>query len=180
MHYVGNRPSDARSHFYGLREAKPDLVGFALFDRLSTRLDQHDALLERMWRRREFENYLLPTKTLREYARQEGRHSAAGPLFEELETERWGKAMDHALGEHVPPVALRNPDDGYWTDTKISDDLLARVFAAFFEELGGPNRMSKRNYHRLVHYLDPADVHPEVVSLLDSLVRQARRAQPGG
>ncbi|WP_420611700.1 ATP-dependent nuclease [Candidatus Spongiisocius sp.] len=180
VRYVGNRPHDARSHFHGLREAKPDLMGFALFDRLSTRLDDHDALVERMWRRREFENYLLPARTLREYARQEGRASAAGPLFEESETERWGGAMDHAVTEHVPPVALRNPDDDYWMDTKLSEDLLARVFDAFFEELGGPNQMKKADYHRLVRYMDPADVSPEVVSVLDSLVSQARRAQPTG
>ena len=180
VHYVGNRPNSARSHFHGLREAKPDLMGFALFDRVSTSLDDHDALVERMWRRREFENYLLPTKTLREYARQEGRNSALGPLFEESETERWGSAMDHAIGEYVPPIALRNLDEDYWLDTKISDDLLARVFDAFFEELGGPNRMPKANYHRLVRHLDPADVHAEVVGVLDSLVSQARRAQPAG
>ena len=180
VHYVGNRPHDARSHFHGLREAKPDLMGFALFDRLSARLDRHDALVERMWRRREFENYLLPARTLREYARQEGRASAVGPLFEESETDRWGSAMEHAVTEHVPPVALRNPDDDYWMDTKLSDDLLARVFDAFFEELGGPNHMKKADYHRLVRYMDPADVDPEVVSVLDSLVSQARRAQPTG
>ena len=179
VHYVGNRPNDARRHFHGLREAKPDLVGFALFDRLSTRLDQHDALGERMWKRREFENYLLPTKTLRRYAREEGRASAVGPLFEESETERWAGAMDHAIGERVPPIALRNLNDDYWIDTKVSDDLLARVFAAFFEELGVPNRMPKANYHRLVRYLDVADVHPEVTSVLDSLVIQARKARPG-
>ncbi len=179
VRYVGNRPNDARSHFHGLREAKPDLVGFALFDRLSVNLDDHDALVERMWRRREFENYLLPTKTLREYAREEGRNSAVGPLFEASETERWGGAMDHAIGEHVPPIALRNPDDDYWIDTKVSDDLLARVFTAFFEELGGPNRMPKANYHRLARYLEPANVHPEVVSALDSLAHQASGAQPG-
>lgn len=178
VHYAGDRPHDARSHFHGLREAKPDLVGFALFDRLSTRLDHHDALVECMWRRREFENYLLPTKTLREYARQEGRTSAVGPLFEASETERWVSLMDHAIGEHVPPVALRNPDDDYWMDTKVSDDLLARVFAAFFDDVGVPNRMPKANYFRLVPFLDPADVHPEIVDVLDSLVSQARRAQP--
>ena len=180
VHYVGDKPRDARSHFHGLREAKPELVGFALFDRLSTRLARHDALVERMWRRREFENYLLPAKTLGEYARQEGRALALGPLFEESETERWGNAMDHAIREHVPPVALRNPADGYWMDTKLSDDLLARVFDAFFEALGGPNRMTKANYHLLVQYMDPADVDAEVVSVLDSLVGQASKAQPAG
>ena len=179
VHYVGNKPHDARSHFHGLKEAKPDLVGFALFDRLSARLDDHDALDERMWQRREFENYLLPTKTLRRYAAHQGRESAVGPLFEESETVRWDGAMGHAISEYVPPIALRDPDDDYWIDTKVSDDLLVRVFAAFFAGLGVPNRMSKANYHRLVGYLEPEEVHSEVISVLDSLVLQASRAQSG-
>ena len=178
VHYVGNKPHDARSHFYGLKEAKPDLVGFALFDRLSTPLRPDGALREHMWQRREFENYLIPSKTLRKYARHEGKAAAMGPLFEDLETERWSSAMDRAIAEHVPPIALRDLDDDYWTSSKVSDELLGRVFAAFFEEMGSPNRMRKANYYRLVNFLDPVDVHPEVVSVLDSLVQQAGMAQP--
>jgi hypothetical protein len=34
LHSVGNLPSEVRTHFFGLREAKPDLVGLAIFDRL--------------------------------------------------------------------------------------------------------------------------------------------------
>ncbi|MDP3937101.1 MAG: AAA family ATPase, partial [Deltaproteobacteria bacterium] len=34
VHYVGNQPREAQKHFYGLREAKPDLAGIALYDRL--------------------------------------------------------------------------------------------------------------------------------------------------
>ncbi len=179
VHYVGNKPHDARSHFHGLREAKHDLVGFALFDRLSAHLDSHDALREHMWRRREFENYLFPSRTLLRYARQEGRLSAAGPLFEESEADRWCAAMEYVLSEHVPPVALRDPEDDYWRHTKVSDDMLARVFDAFFSGLGVPNRMPEAAYYNLVHFLDPTEVHPEVVSILDSLVRQVSRAQPG-
>ena len=36
--YVGNQPGKAREHFYGLREAKTDLVGFCLFDRIESEL----------------------------------------------------------------------------------------------------------------------------------------------
>ena len=179
VHYAGDSPQTARRHFHGLREAKPDLVGFALFDRLSLGQNQHDALVEHAWQRREFENYLLPTKTLPEYARYEGRASTAGPLFEESDTERWVAAMDHAIGEHVPPVALRDPEDIYWIDTKVSDEMLARVFAAFFEGMGLPNLMRKAHFYRLARYLDPADVHPEVVSVLDSLWSQAAKATFG-
>ena len=34
VRYVENKPKRAREHFHGLREAKHDLVGFALFDRV--------------------------------------------------------------------------------------------------------------------------------------------------
>ena len=37
VRYVENKPQRARDHFYGLREAKRDLVGLALFDRLDLR-----------------------------------------------------------------------------------------------------------------------------------------------
>ena len=34
VHYVGNQPTKALAHFYGLREAKQDLRGLALYDRV--------------------------------------------------------------------------------------------------------------------------------------------------
>ena len=36
VHYCGNRPGRAQSHFHGLAEAVPDLKGLALFDRLDS------------------------------------------------------------------------------------------------------------------------------------------------
>ena len=41
VHYVGDQPGKARQHFYGLREAKPNLVGFCLFDRITSELHTH-------------------------------------------------------------------------------------------------------------------------------------------
>ena len=49
VHYVGNQPTEAREHFYGLREAKPDLVGFCLFDRISDELQTPPELIEYAW-----------------------------------------------------------------------------------------------------------------------------------
>jgi energy-coupling factor transporter ATP-binding protein EcfA2 len=48
VHYVGNQPSKARDHFYGLREAKPDLIGCAIYDRIETRLSEDPSLREEM------------------------------------------------------------------------------------------------------------------------------------
>ena len=178
VHYVEDKPNKARSHFFGLREAKPDLVGFALFDRIDTRLDTSGPLVEYKWSHREFENYLLPWKTLREYARSEGLKVAPGPLFEQIETSRWVDAMEHAITEHVPRVARRNTHDPFWVDTKISDDLLPRLFDTFFGEMDLPNRMRKANYHRLIRGLEASDVHDEVLSVLNTILAQAQRARP--
>ena len=52
-----NLPSRAREHFFGLQEAKNDLVGIAIFDRLDSELQSARGLDETMWRRREIENY---------------------------------------------------------------------------------------------------------------------------
>lgn len=47
VYYISSdQPQKAREHFYGLREAKPDLVGFALFDRMNKRLFDAGYLLK--------------------------------------------------------------------------------------------------------------------------------------
>ncbi|MCY4371076.1 MAG: AAA family ATPase [bacterium] len=181
VRYFGNRVGSARSHFFGLREAKSDLVGFALFDRLERDdLDAEGPLMEHMWPRREIENYLLPTETLARYAEQEGRASAAAPdskdrgpgLFEEIEAERWLKTMNGIMRDFVPPIALRDNDHQYWSNAKMSEELLAPVLAAFFTELGMPILLRKRHYHRLVRYLDQPEVHQDIVYVLDAIVSQ--------
>ena len=63
-----NLPQKAREHFFGLQEAKDDLVGIAIFDRLDRDLQSHPALKELMWRRREIENYFCTEEVLVAYA----------------------------------------------------------------------------------------------------------------
>ncbi len=176
--YVGGRPGEARRHFDGLREADPGLVGYALFGRLETEPEPGGALVEHMWPRRRLENYLLPTKTLREYARQEGRKAAAGPLFEQPEADRWLAAMDKTIEDHTPRAARRDLEHPYWLDTNISDRLLRPVLGAFFDEVGLPLLMRKADYHLLVRFLEPSDVHEDVVLVLDSILAHAARARP--
>ena len=79
IHYVANVPSKARDHFYGLREAKSDLVGIAIFDRISQDLDDSGPLHQMKWRRRELENYLGYPDTLIAYASKVD--GGMGPLF---------------------------------------------------------------------------------------------------
>ena len=63
VHYIQNQPQLARDHFFGLKEAKRDLAGIMLCDRLEKELRPAPDLDERMWRRREIENYLCQPET---------------------------------------------------------------------------------------------------------------------
>ena len=64
VHYVANQPRRARDHFYGLREAKSDLVGYAVFDHLPEPPTGSIGCEIVMWARREIENHLCQRDTL--------------------------------------------------------------------------------------------------------------------
>ena len=82
-----NLPQKARDHFGGLSEAKNDLVGIAIFDRLDKKLQATGTLVEMMWRRREIENYFCREDVLLAYAR----HDQSDDLFGRSEAETRAK-----------------------------------------------------------------------------------------
>ncbi len=178
VHYVANLPRRARDHFRGLRDAKPDLVGIALFDRLPQSLQSTPELQEYMWRRREIENYLCSPQTLLAYAAASARESAQGPLFESVEARRWRETMEECIADFVPRAALRDAGDRWWLDTKASDDFLDRLFEAFFRKLQLPNLMGKTDYHVLARHVLLSQLDPEVSEVLNAVVEVAARAKP--
>jgi ABC-type taurine transport system ATPase subunit len=177
VYYVLNQPGKARSHFFGLREAKQDLVGLLVTDRLDESLQSTGPLVERMWRRREIENYLAQPATLLAYARSSSEEVAAGPLFAAPEAERRVQVMQDCIVDLVPPAALRNPSDVWWTNTKASDDFLDRLFEVFFATLNLPNLLRKTDYHVLARHVAVSDIDPEIRDVLDLLQTVADRAQ---
>jgi energy-coupling factor transporter ATP-binding protein EcfA2 len=176
VHYVTNLPAKAREHFFGLKEAKVDLVGFALFDRIDHALQQHAALKEYQWKRREIENYLASPAVLLAYA--EAAAEESGPLFAPAERKKRTDAMQECIDDLAPRAAIRNPADRWWIDTKMSDDFLDRVFDCFFKKLGLPNLMRKTDYHVLGEFIAKQQVDAEVVSVLDEIVKVQRAAKP--
>lgn len=178
VHYIQNQPQSARAHFRGLREAKTDLVGFVLCDRVDAQLQATPELAERMWRRREIENYLCQPESLLAYAQASAQEAAGGPLFAQAEADRRQRAMQECLDDFVPRAAMRDRLDAWWMNTKASDDFLDRLFGAFFEKLGLPNLLRKTDYHVLAHVVDPAQIDPEVSEILDALAAAASRAKP--
>lgn len=178
VHCVGNHPPRARDHFHGLLEAKPNLVGFLLNDRMERSPQAAASLAEAMWERREIENYLCHPDTLLAWAEASAEEASPGPLFTPGQAAARRNLMDECIHELVPPLALRDPDDVWWRNVKASDEFLDRLFEMFFEKLKLPNLMRKTNYHRLANYVAAGRIDPEVAQKLDLIHEVAQRAQP--
>ena len=174
VRYVGNRPDAVRRHFHGLREAKCELVGVAIFDRLDRALPDDLGATGLMWKRREIENYLHSPSVLEAYAR----HDLDDNLFEQAEAEKRVQLMDRLIHDLVPPVAIRDPQHVWWSNTKATDEFLEPLFAAYFKKLSLPNLLRKNSYHILAGLVPAKQMNPEVVEKLDAIVQVAAAAVP--
>lgn len=175
VHYVAtNVPQRARNHFFGLQEAKKDLVGVFLFDRLKKNLQKGSPLTEIMWRRREIENYLCTEEVLLSYAR----HDLPDDLFGTAEAGRREQAMKESIEEISTALKTLRLPDPWSPDIKASDDFLDRLFERFFDKLGLSNIFGKTHYHILARLVPKDKIDPEVVEKLDAIVAVALKAKP--
>ena len=178
VHYVGNQPSKARDHYYGLKEALPNLGGAALFDRL-VRVETGSGHLELLaWRRREIENYFCSQATLEAYARSPAYADAPGPLFAVGESERRLNAMREAIAEVERAMETLGRGSPWSHDAKVSDDFLTPLFVAYFKKLDLPNLMSKKDFYELAQYVPESEIDPEIRDKLDAIARIADSATP--
>jgi ABC-type branched-subunit amino acid transport system ATPase component len=174
--YLGsNQPQDARNHYQGLREAKPDLVGFALFDRLEKEIQTGSQLIEGMWTRREIENYLVTPESLRTFV-QMGLNG--DDLIERAERENRVKILEACITEIVNALRLTNKPDPWGPDIKVTDDFLDPLFRLFYERLGTPQKIFKRDYHGLAEAIPIEQIPNEVTDVLARIHDVARRAKP--
>jgi len=177
VHYVANLPSKAREHFFGLREAKPDLLGVAVFDSIPQELDEAGSLCELKWQQREIENYLCFPQTLLAYAEQV-LDGGPGPLFEPAVRERQRDAMQQAMDEVSAALKTLGRPDPFGREGKASDDFLGPVFQKYFDKLQVRNLMQKTDYHILARLVPKELLDPEVAEKLDHIVQTATRARP--
>ncbi len=169
-----NLPQRARDHFNGLREAKNDLVGIAIFDRLDKELQDTDALVEMMWRRREIENYFCMEEVLLAYAR---RHDQPDDLLGKAESERREQAMRESIAEVTKLLEI--DELAPWSpDVKASDQVLDRVFRLFPKKLGLPLQLRKSEYHVLASLVPREALDGEITEKLDAIVAVAAKAKP--
>ena len=170
-----NLPNRAREHFFGLREAKNDLVGVAIFDRLDKDLQTAGGLVETMWRRREIENYFCTEEVLLAYARHD---LPADDLFGVAEGRYREQAMQEAITEVTE--ALRTLDKaGPWSsDIKATEEFLDPLFKKFFEKLKLPLQLRKSEYHVLASLMPKDRLDHEIEEKLEAIVRVAKQAKP--
>ncbi len=166
VHFVGNQPRKVQKHYCGLREACPELVGVALFDRLKSSLPNTESVVWLMWTKREIENYLCSKGTLGAFAKASASEAVLGPLFTEAEIIRRGKAMENAIAENVCDV-----------DVKASEEFLVPVLTCFYKKIEQRNQMPKNRFYQLVKFIPEDEIDPEITEKLDAISKVAQQAQ---
>ena len=178
VNYVSNSPPKAAEHFFGLREALPNLKGVALFDRLDAGPPNNPQLQYLVWKRREIENYLCARATLQEYARASANEAAPGPLFTESEVEKRLTAMNESITELETALETLGKGSPWDEDMKVSDEFLAPLFKTYFKKISLPNLMSKKSFYELANYVPEDDISHEITEKLDAIVAVAESATP--
>lgn len=169
-----NLPQKVREHFFGLKEAKNDLVGIAVFDRLEKELQTENSLTEMMWHRREVENYFCSEEVLIAYAA----HELPDDLFGRTERERRELAMREAIAEVTEALKTLNKPDPWSPDIKATDEFLDPLFKKFFEKRGLPLQLRKSDYHILAGLVPKAKLDVEIMEKLDAIVATVKQAKP--
>jgi len=175
VHYIGtNVPEQARQHFFGLQEAKKDLVGIAIFDHLDKNLQEGTSLKETMWKRKEIENYLCMEDVLISYAR----HDIPDDLFGAAEAEKRIRVMRESIDELSAALKTLRKEDPWSPDIKATDEFLDRLFENYFDKLGLPNILRKTDYHVLARFVPKEKIDRDIIEKLDAIVMVAKKAKP--
>ena len=176
--YVENQPSRARNHYFGLREAIPELKGLALFDRLEMTTDGGGALEIHTWQRREIENYFCTRSTLEAYAQASAEADSQGPLFAVGEKPRRIQAMSDSITEIEGAMFTLGQGSPWDAEVKVSDIFLTPLFRNYFKKLDLPNLMNKKDFYELANYIPAQEISPEVIEKLDAIASIAESAKP--
>ncbi len=174
VHYVStNVPEKARDLFFGLREAKNDLVGIAIFDRLTKKLQTHPDFIEAMWQKRELENYFCRKDILLRFASGEYTYD----LFAEADRAKREVAMKEAIEEVAHALRTLGRPDPWSADIKATDEFLDPLFRAYFKKLDLPLTFRKNEYYQLASLMTKDAIDPEISKILDLIVALACRAK---
>jgi len=171
-HFIGdNTVSKADHHFYALREAKTDIKGYVLLDRISgAKITSTDGLIKYSLKRRELENYFCSKNSLLAWAREMNRNDGLCGKADVAE-----KAMRESIEKIEESIKNIKPDiESIWSaDLKASDEVLTPILHDYFKRMNQHSQIQKSRFHELIPFMNPKDVDNEIVEILDSIHRIA-------
>ncbi|MBI4352868.1 MAG: AAA family ATPase [Candidatus Omnitrophica bacterium] len=167
-----NLPQCVRDHFFGLQEAKNDLRGIAIFDRIDKVLQSHPSLTEVMWERREIENYFCMEETLMAYAASD----TDDDLFGIGEREKRVRAMRESIDEVRQALLKLGKPEPWSKDIKATDEFLDPLFKEYSRKLEVPLALRKNEYYKLARFVDKSKIDSEVSEKLDAILDVAKKA----
>jgi len=178
VYYVGDQATDVSKHFFGLKEAVPNLIGIAIFDRLEKGLPENLGPAGYCWTKREIENYLCFPETLKSFANEKTTMGSIGPLFDKSLINESDRAMGDSINEVESALETLSKGSPWHADTKVSDDFLTPVFEKFYKRMKMPNLMAKTNFHQLVDFVPIDKIDEEIMEKLNLVVDIAEKAKP--
>ena len=177
-------------HFFALRSMLPQLRGLAIRDRDGSERTDSDngGLITSYWNRYEIENYLVSPDVLRDFAAaaykdlplfDRNRHET-DRVLDELVLNRVfdGRVKDFLVWKGMDNEQARLLWEAQTRQLKLSD-FAEEFFRRLAAELGHAMLLRKRDLHRLVNFMDPANIAEEVaekLGLLADLFERAREA----
>ena len=177
-----------RRHFSTLRGMIPDLRGLAILDSNSSHRDDfEDGHLRAVhWRRYEIENYIVSPITLLNYVRENGdaplMTAPAREILDEMSLEQVfdGSEQDFSVWKALDsnePNASRLLWTAQAAQVKMSD-FAEDFFRRLSERTDQPMLLRKNSLHRLIEYVDPVTIPPEISEKLDMLADLFENAKP--
>ncbi|GHT29401.1 ATPase AAA [Bacteroidia bacterium] len=159
-----NVPGTAVKNYEALKEIFPELRGLALFDRIDKNTDPIKSLKIMCWQKRELENYFARPDILIKHAK------LLDNQYSQFTTQLLGSTMQQAITDYTLPAYLKNMDDEWWNNEKLSTNWLDKIFPEFYTKLGlGFNPNFKKDYYKLIFLLNKKDISSEISDKLDCI-----------
>ncbi len=88
------------------------------------------------------------------------------------------RAVQNAIGEIESALRTLGKGSPWDAEIKASDEFLTPLFQAYFDSLGLPNLMAKKNFHELAEHVPDGEIDPEIREKLDTITGAAESADP--
>lgn len=160
--YTGNNvPHTAVQRFKALQEFFPELSGLAIFDRIDKNISDIKDLKIISLKKRELENYFARPHILLKHA-QLLHHK-----YKQHSGTKLKEVMQESISECTLPIYLKNLNNEWWDNEKLSTNWLDLIFPEFYKKIGIPTDFRKRDYYELIKLLDNSEIDKEIVVCLD-------------